>query len=179
MAHQPGVPWLWTNGTCHRPLTSPTNVRWYNDTIYSQNLMKSLPPPQFLPVSREGLPVRTNRLHSPRCLRWLNTACDRITYNRWPLGPKPLKWLTVENPTPGSMHKSTDLSERMPPHEEDSHKDSRGSAQVQGLKCATHICAPSKIPLASYWASARIVDSMLEKGSSALYSTYSARYGQS
>ncbi len=81
MAHQPSVPWLWTDGTCHRPHTSPINVRQmqlhHNIHKTSWNHCHHL---NSASVQRKHLPFRTNGWHSPLCLRCLNQACDRITY---------------------------------------------------------------------------------------------------
>ncbi len=134
------------------------------------------------------MPVRTNRWHSPRCLRCLNTACDRITYTGDHRGPKPLKWLNCR----GTLRRvqctnSTDPEwGGCPPQWSRLPRTQIGSAQVQGLhrkdslNCGltnihtVHIpkktnAKPTfvrqyKIPIALYEPVQEIVDSMLEKG---------------
>ncbi len=130
------VPWLWTNGTCHRPHTGPTNVRRMqrHHKIHktSWNHHHHL---NYAGVQRKRLPFRTNRWHSPRCLRCLNTACNRITYTGDHWGPKPLKWLNCR----GTLRRilctnSTDPEwGGCPPQWSGSARTQRGSAQVQGL----------------------------------------------
>ncbi len=119
----------------HRPHTSPTNVRWiqwhHNIHKTSWNHCHHF---YSAGIQRKRLLFKTNRWHSTRCLHCLNTAWDRITYTGDHQGPKPLKWLTTEEPYAGfnaqiqqdALHKEVDL---------------------QGLKEVLH---KYKIPIASY-----------------------------
>ncbi len=130
-------------------------------------------------MSRESVPSELTDDHTPRCLRCLNTACDRITYTGDHRGPKPIKWLNCRR----TLHRvqctnSTDLEwGGCPPQWSGSPRTQRGSAQVQGLlrkgfpglwtdqqphgahtnkpKCATHICATVQDSNSVIWASAR------------------------
>ncbi len=124
MAHQPGVPRLWTDGTCHRPYTHTANVR---RILRHRNVHKTpwnhCHHVHSAGVQRKRLPVRTNRWHSPRCLHCLNTACDRITYTGDHRGPKPHKWPHCRR----TLRLWTDQ------HPHGAHPDKP--------KCATHICA--------------------------------------
>ncbi len=132
----PSVPWLWTNGTCHRPHTSLTNVRrmqWHHNIHKtSWNHCHHL---NSASVQRKRLPFRTNGWHSPRCLRCLNPACDRITYTGDYRGPKPLKWHNCRRTLRRVQCTNPTNSEwgGCPPQWSGLPRTQRGSAQVQGL----------------------------------------------
>ncbi len=133
MAHQPRITWLWTNGTCQRPHTSPTNVRrmqWHHNIHKtSWNHCHHL---NSAGVQRKRLPFRTNRWHSPRCL---NTACNSILYTGDHRGPKLLKWVNCRG-TLRRVQCTNSIDPEWggcPPQWSGLPRTQRGSAQVQGL----------------------------------------------
>ncbi len=55
MAHQLGIPWLWTNSTSHRLHTTQLTSDEYNDTITLTKPHEIIAITSILPVSRESV----------------------------------------------------------------------------------------------------------------------------
>ncbi len=55
MAHQPGIPWLWTDGTVIGPIPAQLMSDGYNDTITFTKPHEVIAITSILPVSRESV----------------------------------------------------------------------------------------------------------------------------
>ncbi len=180
MAHQPGIPWLWTDGTYHRPHTSPTNVRWiqwhYNIHKTSWSHCHHLNPAS---VQRKRLPIRTNGWHSPHCLCCLNQPATEPPTRVTSEAQSPFNDLTAEEPYAGfntqiqqilsdadALHNEVErqgLKEVLLKYKDSFAKDSLDcgltrhphGAHTDKPKCTTHLCATVQDSDSVIWASAR------------------------
>ncbi len=141
MAHQPSVPRIWTNGTFHRPHTSPANVvplDEYDDTVTLTKPHEIIAITSILPVCRESICLSELTDDTHLAVYTVSTQSE-TEYTVDHQGPKLLKKLNCRGTL---LHRSTAPYCRGPMHKFNRswvrRMPSTNEVDRQGLKEVLH-----------------------------------------